>query len=69
MKKGRLQRWWSIIKVSLGTLLEKDAGWLKTFAKTLLERPGRGEADRLPPVTEEELANIEEHLNAPCIRP
>jgi len=69
MQKRRLQRWWSIIKVSLGTLMEKDAGWLKTFAKTLLEWPGRGKADRMPPVTEEELADIQERINAPITRP
>ena len=53
----------------MGTLMEKDAGWLKTFAKTLLEWPGRGKADRMPPVTEEELADIQERINAPITRP
>ena len=69
MQKGSLQRWLSIMKVSLGTLLDKDVGWLKTFTTTLLEWPRRLRGDRLPPVTEKELADIQERINAPITRP
>lgn len=68
MGKGRLERWWSIFKVSLGFLLEKDASWPKTFASTLLEWSMKEKNDRLPPVTEEELRNIQERMNAPCLK-